>query len=100
MLSVSLSNQKCTTQPTIIHLKPNESTQGLQCYTFVVNLDICVGSCNTLNDLSNKVCVAKKKTEDLNLNVFNMITGINKLKTLRNHISCEYKSKFDGRKFN
>ena len=29
-----------------------------------------------------------------------MITGINKLKTLRNHISCKYKSKFDGRKFN
>ena len=61
MLSVSLSNQKCTTQPTIIHLTPNESTQGLQCYPFVVNLDICVGSCNTLNNLSNKVCVAKKK---------------------------------------
>ena len=30
----------------------------------------------TLNDLSNKVYVPNK-TEDLNLSVFNMITGIN-----------------------
>ena len=28
---------------------------------------MCVPSCNTLNDLSNKVCVPNK-TEDLNLN--------------------------------
>ena len=43
----------------------------------------CVGSCNTLNDLSNKVCVLSK-TKDLNLSVFNMITGINESKTLTN----------------
>ena len=29
-----------------------------------------------------------------------MITGTNESKTLRNHISCECKSKFDGRKYN
>ena len=45
-------------------------------------------SCNTLNDLSNKVCVLNK-TEDLYLSMFNMITGINKSKTLTKHISCE-----------
>ena len=43
---------------------------------FVVKSDRCVGSYNTLNDLSNKVCFPNK-TEDLNLSVFNMITGIN-----------------------
>ena len=40
------------------------------------------------------------KTEDLNLNVFNMITGMNESKTLTKHISCEYKCKFDERKCN
>ena len=55
-------------------------------YPFAVKLDRCVVSCNTLNDLSNKVCVPNKK-EDLNLSMFNMITGINKLKTLAKHIS-------------
>ena len=54
---------------------------------FTVKLNKCVGSCNTLSDLSNKVCVLNK-TKDLNLNVFNMITGINEGKTLTKHISC------------
>ena len=65
----------------------------------MVKLDRCVGSCNALNDLSNKLCVPNK-TEDLNLSMFNMITGINESKTSTNHISCEYKCKFDGRKCN
>ena len=68
---VSLSNRKCMTEPTFINLHP-----------FAINLGRCVGSCNTLNDLPNKVCVPSK-TEDLNLWVFNMITGINELKTWR-----------------
>ena len=46
-----LGNQKCTTQPTINNLHPNEYTQGLRCYLFVVKLG--AQSCNTLNYLSN-----------------------------------------------
>ena len=46
----------------------------------MANLDGHVGSCNSLNDLSNKVCVPNE-AEDLNLNVFNMITGMNESKT-------------------
>ena len=48
---VSLNNQKFMTQP-----KP-------------VNLDRCVGSCNTLDEIEDD-------TEYLKLHVFNMITGI------------------------
>ena len=62
----------------------------------MVNLNRCVRSCNTLNELSNKVCVPNK-TEDLNLSVFNMITGINELKTLIKHVSCKCDCKFDSR---
>ena len=78
---VLLSNQKCMTQPTLINLLSNE----LHYYPFAIKLDRCVGSCNTLNDLPNKVCVPNK-TEDLNLSVFNMITGINEFKALTKHI--------------
>ena len=38
----------------------------------------------------------KIKTEDLNLSVFNMITGINESKTLTKHILCKCQCKFDG----
>ena len=64
-----------------------------------IDVDRFVGSCNTLNDLSNKVCVPNK-TQDLNPSVFNMITGINESKTLTKHILCQCKCKFGGRKCN
>ena len=86
-------------QPTVINLHPNECNQELHYYPFAVKLDRCVWSCNTLNDLSNKVCFPNK-TEDLNLNVFNLIARINELKALTKHISCECECKFDGRSFN
>ena len=52
---VSLSNQKCMIQPTLINLHPNEYSQGFHYYLFSVNLERNVRSCNTPNDLSNKV---------------------------------------------
>ena len=48
----------------ISNLYPNEYNQEFHCYLFSVKL------------LSNKVCL-RNKTEDLNLSIFNMITGIN-----------------------
>ena len=92
---VLLSNQKCMNQRTLINLHPHEYSQEFYYYPFAVKLDRCVGSCNTVNDLSNKVCVPNK-TEDLNLSVFNMIKGINESKTLTKHILSECKCKFDG----
>ena len=47
-------------QPILINLHPNKHTQGLHYYPFAVNLDRCVQSCNTLNDLSNRVCISKE----------------------------------------
>ena len=85
------------TQPTLINLHRNEYSQEFHYYPFAVKLDRCVRSCNTINDLSNKACVPNK-TEDLNLNVFNMITGMNESQTLTKHISCKCKCRFDGQK--
>ena len=72
-------------QPNLINLHPNECSQEFHWYP----LDRSVGSCNALNDLSNKLCVPDK-TENLNLSVFNLITGKNESKTLTKHISCEW----------
>ena len=65
-------------------------------HQLAVKLDRCVGSCNILNDFSNKVCVPSK-TENLYLSVFNMITGINEPKTLTRRISFECKCRFVGK---
>ena len=94
---VSLSNQKCMIQPTFINLHPNEYSHEFHYYPFAVKLDRCVGSCNTLNDLSNKLCIANI-TDNLNLSVFNMITGISESETLTKHLLWECKCRFDGGK--
>ena len=62
-----------------MNLHPKEISEEFHYYPFTVKLEKCVGSCNTLNDLSNEVCVPNK-TEDLNLSVFNTIAGRNKSK--------------------
>ena len=93
---VCLNNQQCRIQPTLINLRSNGYIQGLYGNQFAVNLERCVGSCDILNDLSNKICVPNK-TEDLNLSIFNMITEKDESKTLTKHISCECKCKFDCR---
>ena len=96
---VSISNQKCKIQPTLINLHPNEYSQEFHYYPFVVKVDRCAGSYNNINDLSNKVCVPNK-SDDLNLSIFNMVTGINEPKILTKHISCKFKCKFDETKCN
>ena len=58
----SLSNQKCMPQPIFINVHPNEYSQELHYYPYYpFNFDRYVPN----------------KTEDLNLSMFNMITGIN-----------------------
>ena len=74
----------------IVQLKKNIYLVFIIDYPFMANLDRCNGSCNTLVDRSATICVSNK-TENVNLNVFNMITRINESKTLPRHISCDCK---------
>lgn len=85
----------------LIYLNPDEYSQDLNCYPVLVKTDKCNGSCNTLNDFLSIICVPDK-TDDLSLHVFDMITGIDKSKTIAKHISCGCICKFDGaiRNFN
>ena len=82
---ISLNNWPCMTWATGIDLNPNEYNQGLRYYPFIVNLDRCIGSCNSLDDPSGRICVPNR-TEDINLSIFNVIARINKSKTLTRHM--------------
>ena len=73
-------------KPSLISLSSNEDSQEFHYHSFA------------LNDVSNKVCIPNK-TEDLNLSMFNMITGINGSKILRKYISCECKCVFDEKNY-
>ena len=66
---ILLDNQQCMTQSTLISLHLSEFIQGWFCsYPLAVNLDRCTGSCNAVNDLSDRVYVLNR-IEDLNLTV-------------------------------
>ena len=45
------------TEPTLINFGPNEYRQEFHYYPFAVKLNRYFGSCNAINDLSNKVSV-------------------------------------------
>ena len=64
-----------------INLHPIKYSEELHYYPFAFKLEKCVGSCNTLNDLSNEVC-NPSKTEDLHIYVFDIITEKSESKIL------------------
>ena len=71
-MCVSLSNQKCEIQSTLTNLHPNEYSQKFHYYPLLVKLDRCAGSCETINDLSNKACVLNK----IEKNMFGILAHI------------------------
>ena len=73
--SMSLNDGQWKTRPALISLNPAK----LNYYQFIISLDKCNGSCNTLTEISGRTCVPNK-TKNVNLSVFNLITRKNELK--------------------
>ena len=84
---LSLNNERCMFRPTLIDLNPIE----LKYYPFMISLHKCNGICNVL---SPKMCVLKK-TKNINVKVFYMITNKIEAKTMTKHI-CDCKCKFSS----
>ena len=82
-----LNDEQCIVRPTIIDMIPVE----LKYYPFMISLNKCTGRCNVLFP---KICVPKE-TKDINVKVFDMITKKDEAKAMTEHISCDYKRKFN-----
>ena len=52
---MSLNNEPCMIRPTLIDLNPVE----VNYYSFMISLDECNGSYNSVNDLSTKIRVPR-----------------------------------------
>ena len=85
---LSWNNEPCVARPTLIAL----NLIALKYYSAKISLGKCRGRCNIS---SPKVCVLKK-TEGINVKVFNMITNKNEAKTITKYISCDFKCKFNS----
>ena len=90
---VSLNSEPCMTRSFPIDLNHVE----LKYYPFMISLDKCNGSCNSINDLlSMRICVLSK-AKQVNVKVVEMIRIIKEAKTLVKHISCDCKCKFSSK---
>ena len=69
---MSLNNGQFKTRAFLVDLNPIE----LKYYPFIIPLDKCNANCNTLGEISGRICTPNK-TEDVNLNVFNLIIRTN-----------------------
>ena len=85
---LSLNKEPYMVRHTVTDLSPVQ----LKYYPFMISLDECNESCNVL---SRKICV-ERKTKDINIKAFNMITNKNEAKTMTKHISCDCKWKFNS----
>ena len=59
-------------------------------YPFTVSVNKCGGSCNTVDDVYDRVCVSNK-VKNMNVKVFNLISDENETGFLVQHESCECK---------
>ena len=75
---ISLKNQQCLIQITLIDFHSNKYGQELHHYPFVVVLDRCLGSFDTVNDLPNRIYVPEK----LNQYVLNINAEMNESKII------------------
>ena len=82
-----LNNEPWMVRPNFIDLNSVE----LQYYSFMVSLDKCSGSYNSINGFP-KICIPSK-TNDINIKIFDMISNRNEAKTMLKNISCHWKIK-------
>ena len=88
---VSLNNEPCM----VSHLCTDINPVELKYYPSMISLNKCIGSCNSVDDLSTKICVPSK-TKDVNVQVFNMITNRNEAETMVKYIPCDWICKFNS----
>ena len=83
---VSLKNQPCKARPTIVNINSDKTSF----YSFTVSVNKCSRSCSTVDDLYNQVFVPNK-VKNMNVEVFNLISGVNETRFIDQHESCKCK---------
>ena len=69
------------------------------CYPFTVSVNNCVGSCRTIDDPYARICVPNK-VKNMNVKVFNLMSGVNETIFSVEHESCESKCRLNENVYN
>ena len=88
---ISMKNEECKVRPEIVNINTNNPIF----YPFSIKVNKCNDSCNNINDPYARVCVPGT-TKNLNVKVFNMISGINETRHIKWHETCKCICRLDG----
>ena len=83
---VSVVNQKYMARPKILDV--NEGVGETLFYLYNVQVNKCSGSCNTLDNPIEKLCVPNV-SKGLNMKVYNFLTMLNETRNVLWHESCK-----------
>ena len=87
---ISMNNQACKVRPEINNVSSNETVF----YPFSIKTSKCSDSCNNINDPYAKICVPDA-VKDLNVKVFDLMSGTNETSHIKWHETCKYKCILD-----
>ena len=87
---ILMNNQACKVRPEIINVNSNEPVF----YPFSIKTSKCSGSCNNINDPYAKMCVPDV-VKNLNVKVFNLMSGTNEIRQIKWHETCNCKCRLD-----
>ena len=81
---VSMNNQECKVRPKIVDINSNNPIF----YPFSIKVNKCSGNCNNIDDPYAKSCVPDT-VKDLNVRVFNLMSGNNETRHIKWHKTCK-----------
>ena len=83
---VSLDNQSYQARPKLVHINSNQTFF----YPFAANVNKCGRNCNNIDDPYGPVCVTNK-VKNINLKVFNLLSGVDETRFFVQHGSWKCK---------
>ena len=90
MSFISINNQKYKVRPQIVNVNGDNPAF----FPYSVKTSKCSGSCNNINNPLAKLCVPDV-VKNLNVKVFNLVSGTNETRCLEWHETCKCKCRFE-----
>ena len=87
---VSMNNQQCKIRTKIIDINNNE----LSLYLYSIEVNICSGICNNINDPYAKLCIPNV-VKNINIKAFNLMSKTNETRHIELHETYKCKCRLD-----
>ena len=87
---ISMNNQECKVRPQIFNVNGDDPVF----FAYSIKTSKCSGSCNNINNPLAKLCVPDV-VKNLNVKVFNLVSGTNEKRRIEWHETCKCKRRFN-----